>query len=615
MSRSSEILWPALLALAMTLLSGCPEPSTCVENGCPARQRCDLDLLACVTLTTDCTLDPALCAADQFCSPVSGRCFSRQQRCGREQAQCPRGQQCDAAEGVCKPIGLCNSNLDCDTIEQCSTSGVCEPLSCSASVDCAMAGLVCVEGTCLAGCRLPDAPCAQGRFCRQSAGEPFGECIAGCDRDQDCNFGARCELTMEPAQCVEEPPCDADTDCRSDEVCRQRRCSQSPCSSDEECPEGLSCARTLCVGGDCAEDNFSPNHTASSAATLEVVSDITNLSQCAGRPDWFALDLQDGEVMTIALEGMFASELSLELFDPSLQRLRVDERARGGRARIVYQARADERVLLRISSTLLESSTYGLSIERSTISACVEDSFEQNDGPLTAFPTPLSQNTPVSISLQLCNDDEDWFELTGFEPSSGLRIVAEAANTSPELTLFAPDGQTFPISPGTPLGIARLGTAEAHLLRARDPRRTSGGLSLTLTSLSPARCEEAGEHMRPEDALAVQANQSSTHEFCVVDEAWEVDWFAILPPDRDATLDVEIRSEDLPAVRVALLEGQGALAPEVVRIKDAAAGAQSLTLSARVAAKGALFVRISSEQVPGRLLHVPAYTVVYRYRD
>lgn len=610
--------------LAALLLSGCPTPSTCVENGCPARLRCDPDLLVCVTIETDCREDPSLCSESEFCSSVSGRCFSQQQRCGREQAQCPRGQQCDAAEGVCKPIGLCNADLDCSDLEQCSTNGVCEPIACDSSADCGESGVVCVDGSCQAGCDPPSAPCPEGRFCRQNVAGAPGECIAGCSDNQDCNFGFICDLALAQPQCIAEGSCAVDAECREDEICRQGACVQSPCTSDEGCPAGLSCARTQCVGGDCTEDNFSPNHDSASASVLEDVTlDIANLSRCAGRPDWYAFDLSDGELLEVEVRSTATDELVISLHEPSLDVLRINERASNLLA-LDYQARSDERVLLRVDSSMLENATYSLAVSRSLVGACEEDSFEQNDSAFGAFVTNLQENTPVSIESRLCNDDEDWFELSGFDVTSGLRVSAEPEDGfEPRVELYLPDGKLVEIG-SEPVEFLRIGSDEPHLLRAYDPSRRSGEVGLTLTALPMAACESSGMFGTVEEALDIVVGFPTAHTLCPGEDVWEIDWYALSPPAGEATIDIRIVAagefpDATPALRAALWAVPPEVAegekpePELIRIARAEAGGE-LVLSARVQPDVPLAVRVSSDDEIRRLTALPQYQIRYQYR-
>ena len=604
------------LLLLMMFASGCPTPSTCVENGCPARLRCDEVLLLCVTIETDCREDASLCSENEFCSSVSGRCFSQQQRCGREQAQCPRGQQCDAAEGVCKPIGLCNSDLDCGDLEECSANGVCEAITCVTSADCGEVGVVCVDATCQSGCEPPLAPCPEGRFCRETGDGP-GECIAGCSENQDCNFGFVCDLSLSQPQCVAEGPCAVDAECREDEICRQGECVQSPCASDEDCPLGLSCARSQCVGGDCVEDNFSPNHTSASASVLEDATlDIANLNRCAGRPDWYAFDLSDGELLEVEVRASVADELVISLHEPSLDVLRVNERA-SSLLTLDYQAKSDERVLLRVDSSMLEDATYSLAVSRSLVGACQEDSFEQNDSAFGAFVTNLQENTPVSISSRLCNDDEDWFELTGFSETSGLRVSADFEDGfEPTVELYLPDGEIAEVGE-EPLEFLRLASDEPHLLRVFDPSRRAGEVGLTLTALPEVSCPSSGEFDTIDEALPVQVGFPTMHTLCPGGGVWEIDWYELSPPAFEANIDVRLSGDEAsPALRAALWvlpeEGEEG-EPELVRIARADAGGE-LLLSARVQSNRQLAIRISSDDEIGRLVALPRYTIRYQYR-
>lgn len=606
-----------LVASGLAWLSGCPEPLGCDELGCPYGQVCDEQTGACRAPVSDCTLDPTICGPDQTCNEALGRCFSRQQLCGRDQAQCPRGQECEAELGVCKPIGLCETDGDCAVVERCVAGG-CEAIPCTSSLDCGQRGFICERGACVPGCALPEAPCPEGRFCR-AGGAPTGECVEGCNQDQDCDFGYACDLSLEQPTCVEEPPCDVDEECRADEVCRQGSCQQSPCAEDADCPQGQTCALAQCVGGECTEDMFSPNHTVEQAASLPEQVEITNLNRCAGRPDWFELELVDGEVIEIEVRQGGEQDLEVYLFDDSLRLLAVDERAQST-SQVRYQARRDQTVYLRVDTAALRSTSYALSVSRAQLEACAEDDFEQNDGPASARPLELIQGTPLTLPLRLCGADEDWFEVEMEDERGGLRLRAQSPQPV-QVTMYAPGGEVFEVD--GQLELLRVGQAGDYLVRARSARRQDTSMSLTWTELSPYACPGAGLHDAPERAEVLEPELEAARALCPTDaQAWEVDWYALAPPEQLSILRVRARPlGQIPGLRLALIERtepeEGSMEPgtQLIRVAEAEGADEVLELSALVSAERQLYVRVSSEQAPGRLREQPLYEIYYDYES
>jgi hypothetical protein len=273
---------------------------------------------------------------------------------------------------------------------------------------------------------------------------------------------------------------------------------------------------------------------------------------------------------------------------------------------------------------MLENATYSLAVSRSLVGACEEDSFEQNDSAFGAFVTNLQENTPVSIESRLCNDDEDWFELSGFDVTSGLRVSAEPEDGfEPRVELYLPDGKLVEIG-SEPVEFLRIGSDEPHLLRAYDPSRRSGEVGLTLTALPMAACESSGMFGTVEEALDIVVGFPTTHTLCPGEDVWEIDWYALSPPAGEATIDIRIVAagefpDATPALRAALWAVPPEVAegekpePELIRIARAEAGGE-LVLSARVQPDVPLAVRVSSDDEITRLTTLPRYQIRYQYR-
>lgn len=608
------LLTSLCVLFSMMGMAGCADPAGCEEIGCPALQVCGAEGV-CVPIATGCDGDDD-CADGEFCSPSSGRCVSEQERCDRNSAQCPTGQQCDALDGFCRPIGLCNSDADCGTAEQCSRQGNCEPVPCDASLDCGQPGLVCDDGICTTGCALPEAPCPSGQFCRDGD-DDIGECITGCNEDRDCNFGFVCDLGTTPALCIAEPPCELDEDCRPDEICRVEQCVQAPCSADADCPDGLICARAQCVGGDCTEDSFSPNHEVADAATIADEIDIANLSRCAGRPDWFELMLEGGEVVEVSMTHEAGEDLDLTLFDETLTPLRVDA-GTSPAAALTYQVPANgSRVFLVVDGASLEPVTYQLSVRRALLGACDEDGFEPNSTNSQAFGLTLDEGVPVNLPVTICGEDEDWFRVRDVTAEQGLRVGIEAGDDDPSLAaaLYTPSGATYALPIGASFELLRVGASGDALVRLYSPLAREVEADATITTLAPYTCPEAGAYSDVDEALAIDESAMSAHLLCPsASQSWEVDWFRLQSPDAAATLQVRLVTEGAPPLRATLWETSQdpEVAPQLLRAATTNTAGE-LTLAAAVDPTQPLALRISSEAEVGAIEVSPGYRLVYQY--
>lgn len=619
--RTARLSALALLALtaSSTLLAGCPKSLTCQDFGCASTQICaqqDDGSFTCVKPESDCRNDPTICSADEFCSRSLGRCLSANQQCGRDLAQCPFGQECDAEAGVCQPIGLCTSDNDCDAGEQCGLTGECEPIPCESNRDCGLAGFACNEGRCVVGCALPDAPCPDGSFCRTS-GAVLGECITGCDRDSDCDFGFRCDLTATQPTCLAEEPCETDSECRLDEECRDARCRQAPCENDSDCARGQSCERSQCVGGDCTEDTFSPNHSQLDATLITQDTEISNLTRCAGRPDWFELEMRAGESMKVTIQHAAASDLELYLYSEELELLQVDERTQS-LATLSYQARSNERVFVVVSSTNFDSTEYDISIERSPDGACDEDSFEENDSFSEAFTVNLFESTPLRLQLSLCPDDEDWFNLGAFEPDEGLSVNARVQQGGfiPTVDVLTPDGELLNVDLLEGLSITRAGLRGDYYLRLSATRRQGGDLVATLTRQPRYNCQGANDFATSEEARPLAPSTSLTSELCALQDTWEVDWYELQEADEASLLDVTATLQGAPPFDMALFtesrEFEGEL--ELIRVNSPEEDG-TIRLQAFIDPDRRHWLRLSREERPGRCLTPPAYSLRYELSE
>ncbi len=287
----------------------CPSPLTCDttinacvrcldDNGCRNGSICvNRDCVAGCRLDADCAPGD-VCEADQC---VAG--------CRANPNTCRPGFICQEAQGnagVC--VNGCNVPEDCgDPTQFACTNGTCVR-NCQADGDCPL-GTICEAGACARGCRAPDRGCPNGSYCDALASGAAGQCLAGCDGNEDCFGGiARtcdtaahscveclvsqdcelpgpgsnvvvactpenlCQITCDPSAqfsvcqalgwtcsdqsntCVE---CVEDQDCGAFETCLNSRCAGQPnrplcaeCDTDDDCggPADLCVTRQLVVG-------------------------------------------------------------------------------------------------------------------------------------------------------------------------------------------------------------------------------------------------------------------------------------------------------------------------------------------------------------------------------
>ena len=606
--------------MAMTTW-GCPAPLTCVEAGCGSRQVCNVDTGACEAKVTDCRRDASLCPANEFCDEETGRCLSSQRQCGPTQTQCPVDQTCDAEAGVCRVTGLCRADSDCARSgEVCGLVGRCEALRCEANLDCLEAGFICVAQRCAPGCELPASPCPEGSFCRApSASEP-GQCVSRCGADRECNFGFFCDLALAQPTCIKEAPCEDDLDCRVDELCSESACQAAPCQGDEDCLQGQICDRARCVGGDCQEDTFAPNHTPLQAPRLEEEVEISNLVRCAGRSDWYALQLTDGEVLEVEMIHEAGRDLDLYLLDENLEPIARDESQRS-RALIRHESERPQNVYLLIDSARFDASIYSLKIARSPASSCPEDNFEQNDSQREAFNLVAQADTPLSLPLELCFGDEDWFRIPQLDAEEGLAVRWNAPQSEHiELDLFTPDGARIALPPDRLNRQLRVHVPGDYALRARHTRPSlQGPMTLTLTRQSPYSCLGAGEFASWRDALTIQAGAPRELLLCPTQGAWEIDWLKLAPissgPVRlDLAITTTYEDFEIDVVVFELPEelSEPQAEPRAIR-RATRTAAQRWELQAIVESGARLGLRLTTDEPLERIGEPNFYTVSYQY--
>lgn len=237
----------AYVVACLTVLAGCsaagPRLGTPGES-CRARNDCREDL-ACVrgvcapgttglTVTgrdcyrVDCAADGDCCAAfvpDPSCDFYRANCEANPMDCGAFNTLCVCNQHC--------------------LTERCVDAGP----ACTADTDCAGIGFshFCVAAHCVA--------CREHGDCGATDRCVDGDCVSGCDHDENCGLMEHCEA----GACV-PGPCSTDRECAfllgsGDAVCRDGSCAIR-CTDDAECDLSRFevCASGSCVFAGCTSD-------------------------------------------------------------------------------------------------------------------------------------------------------------------------------------------------------------------------------------------------------------------------------------------------------------------------------------------------------------------------
>ena len=227
------------------------------DNDCgfgDAEAYCDEEAGVCRRTAQPCDA----CGSDAHCgvlgaNDLPNKCVSG--FCAEGCGGCPAGFQC--TQSACIPMGgievcetaiRCENDTGCPDGQVCTEYGICLPL-CSSDSDCP-AGEICwlaggpLQGQCIPGCQegetrtsngvsevchgngrfgLPcDTPgftCPEGTECG-----PSGVCeLTGCRDDSDCTL-VRTYCDTDTGECV--PGCNSDDDCGAFEICEENECKQ-----------------------------------------------------------------------------------------------------------------------------------------------------------------------------------------------------------------------------------------------------------------------------------------------------------------------------------------------------------------------------------------------------
>ena len=270
-----------------------PDDASCDDdNVCNGLEICDPDNDCQAGTELDCD-DLELCTSDS-CDSVTG--------CANAPVVCPAGEQCDSADGECKPEPDCTVDADCDNgffcdgAETCdAATGTCQsgtPPDCDDGVGCTVDTCDEVNDACV---NMPDdASCDDNNVCNGSETcDPVNDCQAGtpldCDDGNLCTTDSCDPLTgcaNDPVVCPEGEQCDPG---RPDE------CVIPPeCTVDADCDDGMFCngAETCDTATGTCQSGTPPDCDDGVGCTVDTCDEVNDA--CVNTPDDASCD--DGDV-------------------------------------------------------------------------------------------------------------------------------------------------------------------------------------------------------------------------------------------------------------------------------------------------------------------------------
>lgn len=604
-------------ALVSVTLSGCWEDYSCTEIGCANNLQCNVTTGKCETLTRSC--QQGGCPSGSVCDESTGVCRSAGARCVDD--SCPDQQVCNAQSGFCEARSNCKIDPCVSAAEECDTiTGQCVPRACADDSECPFSFYCASSGVCRSGCRVEDPnACPDSEFCRAGVGESIGQCREQCHAAEDCPLGQRCEQTRDGSSCEPEPPCQEDDDCRAEAVCRQNRCQPPPCTANADCAADEVCdlATGTCVGGSCEEDIHAPNQTADDAVELDPGT-FTQLRLCPGKSDWFTVRMRSSYAFEFRLQHAPSADLDIFVWDPNGYLLAANQQT-GPVTTLEITSQVTQDALVQITGIDLEEAVYDLEVVRNPNDLlCRDDSNEENDNPGQAVVLPTDTSAPFEASLGLCGGDEDWFILPELDRSQGLVVARSEATSHIRVELFTPDQELFELHPPSAvepdeIRIDRLGADGDYLIRVRDWFSGAGTYRLRTQVREPLACPDANAYDTSDRAISVPINAVQLYSFCPLQQAWEIDWLAVEPPQQPGTLTAQIVAVgDLPELDVVVFKQT---IDGLERVRRAARSDNYYQVRLPVDAGDAYLFRISAPGEPGRIVDGVNYQAFYRYES
>ena len=176
----------------------------------------------------------------------------------------------------------------------------------------------------------------------------------------------------------------------------------------------------VAVGATCEDDILHPQTSPETAPSL-FQGLYEGLRACPGAADWFALDLNGGEKLTVALEAAEGPSPRLDVYlDPAGAPAASGVDDGTGILWAEVQPTTAGRVYYRVEATSAASGYFLLQDVTDPPGPCQPDRFEPNDTMEQAVPTP----SQVHTWLRLCGADRDMFRV-GVAPFSTLIVVTQ----------------------------------------------------------------------------------------------------------------------------------------------------------------------------------------------
>ena len=294
----------------------------------------------------------------------------------------------------------------------------------------------------------------------------------------------------------------------------------------------------------CGDDPFEPNESQAEALLL-TAPDGVNGQLCTDDVDWFAVAVEAGETIVVDLRFFpEKGDLNLYLHRPDGQTVATSVSVDQSES-IRYTAQIAGEYGIRVFGVSGAENVYRLEVQvEPFVPPCEDDVWEPNDAigfaPGIAIPEP---ERTATISLQLCEGNEDWF---GVDVAAGDLLSVSVA--------YGPGGGDLWIQSHDPDGAVLqtiLGTAGSGELELRatvsaryylrvygTTAETRVAYDMTVTLSTPYACAEDGleENDDSGSATPITAGTPVGARLCPADE----DWFQIDAAPRDV-LTVDLR--------------------------------------------------------------------------
>ena len=294
---------------------------------------------------------------------------------------------------------------------------------------------------------LLHADCFADEFCNLDT----GKCEEGCRDDEGCAQGEICiDHVCAPA------PCERDADCGGDEFCDRRDggCYPAECFVDDDCDGGGTCAlpahRCQAPPGACAPDGMEPNDGLANAQ-LVGPGEFADLRLCTGEEDWYAVDLQVGEILQAHVEyDADAGDLDLIVLTSDNLPLGFADRE-GGIASVEILAEESDLVRLAVTSPHNVDLEYRLFVNVTPADGGGPDDPDDPDDPDPVDPPGcdnedgLEDNDAGELAAEIapgqfadlfiCSADDDWYAVRA-EAGDTLIVGIEFSHQAGDLDLF-----------------------------------------------------------------------------------------------------------------------------------------------------------------------------------